>query len=167
VELFLNGGSLGKQEVIPNGHLIWKVRYAPGELVAKAYRGGELVAKKVVATTNPPARIHLEPNRSAIAADGCDVSIVRVSIWDEQGRVVPIADNEVAFSVEGPGKIIGVGNGDPSSHEADEGTRRRAFNGYCLAIIQAGRESGMISLKATSPGLLSATANIEARSPEA
>ena len=167
VELFLNGQSLGRQEMIPNGHLIWKVRYAPGDLVAKAYRDGRLAATKVVATTNPPARIHLEPDRGTIAADGCDVAMIRVSIRDDQGRVVPIADNEVAFTVEGPGRIIGVGNGDPSSHEADKGTIRRAFSGYCLAIIQAGRESGKIALRATSSGLLSATANIEARSPEA
>ena len=166
VELSLNGTSLGKQRMIPNGHLVWKVKYAPGELVAKAYRDGHLAATKVVATTNPPTQIHLEPDRAMIAADGCDVSIVKVSIRDDQGRVVPIADNEVSFALEGPGKLIGVGNGDPSSHEADKGSRRRAFNGYCLAIIQAGKEPGKISLKATSPGLLSATILIEARHQE-
>lgn len=163
VELFLNGQSLRKKRMIPNGHLVWKVRYVPGELVAKAYRAGHLAATKVVATTNPPTRIHLEPDRDTMAVDGRDVAIVRVSIRDDQGRVVPIADNEVAFTVEGPGKIIGVGNGDPSSHEPDKSTRRRAFNGYCLAIVQAGDEPGKITLKATSPGLLPAAIILEAR----
>ncbi|HEX7576887.1 MAG TPA: hypothetical protein VF430_02490, partial [Verrucomicrobiae bacterium] len=36
-----------------------------------------------------------------------------------QGRVVPVAQNKVHFSVEGAGNIIGVGNGDPSCHEPD------------------------------------------------
>ena len=161
VELFLNGRSLGEKRMIPNGHLVWKVKYVPGELVARAYRNGQQVATKVVATTNPPARISLEPDRIEILADGRDVSIIRVSIKDDQDRVVPIADNEVRFTLEGPGKLIGVGNGDPSSHEPDKGTRRRAFNGYCLAIVQAGEEPGKITLRATSPGLLPAMTVIQ------
>jgi len=43
-----------------------------------------------------------------------------VSVVDEQGRVVPAAANPVTFKLEGPGRIIGVGNGDPSSHEPDK-----------------------------------------------
>jgi beta-galactosidase len=42
-----------------------------------------------------------------------------VAVTDAQGRIVPIADNLVSFEISGGGKIIGVGNGDPSSHEAD------------------------------------------------
>jgi beta-galactosidase len=38
---------------------------------------------------------------------------------DAQGRTVPVAQNKVHFSVEGAGRIIGVGNGDPSCHEPD------------------------------------------------
>ncbi|HSY18702.1 MAG TPA: glycoside hydrolase family 2 TIM barrel-domain containing protein, partial [Candidatus Acidoferrales bacterium] len=39
VELFLNGRSLGKQAMEPNGYLDWKVSYAPGVLGAKGYAG--------------------------------------------------------------------------------------------------------------------------------
>ena len=45
-----------------------------------------------------------------------------VEVQDAQGRTVPIADNEVSFRVSGPGKVIGVGNGDPTSHESDKGS---------------------------------------------
>jgi beta-galactosidase len=38
---------------------------------------------------------------------------------DAQGRFVPVAQNKINFSIEGPGKMIGVGNGDPSCHEPD------------------------------------------------
>ena len=34
--------------------------------------------------------------------------------------MVPTADNEILFTLEGAGKIIGVGNGNPSSHELDK-----------------------------------------------
>jgi beta-galactosidase len=45
--------------------------------------------------------------------------MVTVSIADSQGRVVPVANHAVKFELEGPGRIIGVGNGDPSCHEPD------------------------------------------------
>jgi beta-galactosidase len=76
-----------------------------------------------------------------------------VAIKDEKGRVVPVADNLVQFSVEGAGTIIGTGNGNPSSHEPDKASQRKAFNGYCLVLVQSGKEAGEIKLKAFSEGL--------------
>ena len=32
---------------------------------------------------------------------------------------MPVAQNKIDFAIEGAGKIIGVGNGDPSCHEPD------------------------------------------------
>jgi len=79
---------------------------------------------------------------------------------DNQGRVVPVANNEVSFTVTGPGKLLGVGSGDPSSHEPDKGTQRKAFNGLVRAIVQASMQSGTITLQASSPGLQSAQITI-------
>jgi beta-galactosidase len=76
---------------------------------------------------------------------------------DQDGRLVPVADNESAFQLSGEGKIIGVGNGDPSSHEPDKAHRRRAFNGLCVAIVQSTKNQGEIRLQAVSPGLEPAT----------
>ena len=57
-------------------------------------------------------------------------------------------------------RIIGVGNGDPSSHEPDKADQRTAFNGLCMAIVQAGRQAGEIRVEASSPGLEGASAAI-------
>jgi beta-galactosidase len=70
-------------------------------------------------TTGDPAVVVLTPDRSEIKADGEDVSMVTVRVDDMKGRAVPTAANEIEFSLEGPGRIIGVGNGDPVCHEAD------------------------------------------------
>ena len=67
--------------------------------------------------------------------------------------MVPVADNLVTFRVTGSGKLIGAGNGDPSSHESDKGDTRRTFNGLCCAIVQAAKEAGDLRIEATSPGL--------------
>ncbi len=119
VELFLNDRSLGRQKIAPYGQPKWSVPYAPGTLSAKGYKGGQVVAETKVETTGAPASVQLAPDRATIDANGEDLSVVTVSVADEQGRVVPVAGNAVKFELAGPGRIIGVGNGDPSCHEPD------------------------------------------------
>ena len=119
VELFLNGASLGKQTMKRNSKLSWKVKYAPGTLSAKGFNGGKVITEAKVETTGDAVTIQLTPDRSTIKADGEDVSVFTVSATDAKGRAVPLAQNKINFEVAGAGKILGVGNGDPSSHEPD------------------------------------------------
>jgi beta-galactosidase len=119
VELFLNGESLGKKTMKRNSKLTWQVKYAPGTLSAKGFNGGQLVAEQKIETTGGAAAVQLTPNRTTINADGEDVSVITVSVTDDKGRIVPTAGNKINFAIEGAGKILGVGNGDPSCHEAD------------------------------------------------
>ena len=156
VELFLNGASLGSKAMPKLGHLEWNVPYAPGKLEAKGYRNGKLIAADVVETTGEATQIVLSPDRTSLKADGEDVVMVSVSLLDSKGRLVPFAENEVTFAVAGAGQVAGVGNGDPSSHEPDRASKRKAYHGLCMAVIQAGDKSGKLELSATAPGLKSA-----------
>ncbi len=120
VELFLNGASLGKQDMKRFSKITWSVKYAPGTLSAKGFdASGKVIAETKVETTGDAVAIQLTPNRKAINADGEDVSVFTVSATDAQGRAVPVTQSKINFSIAGAGKIIGVGNGDPSSHEPD------------------------------------------------
>jgi beta-galactosidase len=119
VELFLNGRSLGRKTMNKNSHLEWPVKYAPGTLFARGYKAGKEILSTKVETTGDPVSIRLVPDRPTIKADGADVSVIAVNVNDAPGRMVPTATNTITFEITGPGKIIGVGNGDPSSHEAD------------------------------------------------
>jgi beta-galactosidase len=161
VELFLNGKSQGKQKTEPFKKLIWPVIYEPGKLEAKGYKSGKLVTQDVVETTATPAQVDLNSDVSAIKADGCDVAVIRVAIKDNKGRVVPTANNLVKFTIEGPGKIIGTGNGNPTSHEPDKASQRKAFNGYCLVLVQSEKQTGEIRLKAVSENLKGTEVNIK------
>ncbi len=156
VELFLNGKSKGIKEMSRNGHLEWKVWYEPGILTAKAYRKGIFAEETRVETTGPAAAIRLTPYCKELMADGEDVTPVTVEILDAKGRLVPTADNEVHFQVRGQGRIAGVGNGDPSSHEPDKSNKRKAFNGLCAVYMGAGEKPGKITLAAKAKGLKSA-----------
>lgn len=120
VELWLNGRSLGRQRMPENGHLAWDVAYEPGELLARGYNDGAQTLERKVVTAGPAAAVALASDRARIAADGQDVAVVDIQILDAEGNVVPTADDPLRFSIKGPGRIIGVGNGNPSSHEPDQ-----------------------------------------------
>ena len=186
VELFLNDVSLGRQVMATNSDLAWQVKYAPGTLSAKGFDdAGKVIAETKVETTGDAAQIQLTPDRKTINADGEDVAVFTVSALDAQGRVVPLAQNKIAFTIEGAGKIIGVGNGDPASHEPDtfagqalprgvtppsadqpaDATTPRGkpqwsrslFNGLAQIIVQSTRDAGEIKLTATADGLTPTT----------
>lgn len=119
VELFLNKKSLGRKKMIINGHLEWKVVYAPGKLEAVGYNAGKKLLTDVVQTTAEPESIRLTAHKVSLTAGCDDIAIVTVQAPDKNNLAVPTAGNEITFSVQGPGKIIGVGNGDPTSLEND------------------------------------------------
>jgi beta-galactosidase len=161
VQLFTNGVSLGRQTLNVQGHVEWDgVPYAQGTLQAIGYNNGVAVITNTEVTTGAPAAISLIPDRSTILADGLDVSVVKVAVLDGQGNIVPTASsNTVTFSISG-GAILGVGNGNPSDHEADQASQRTVFNGLAEVIVQSTNQPGSIVLTATSSGLTSTNITI-------
>ena len=158
-ELFLNGTSLGKKKKGQYEYrLRWnEVKYQPGELKVVAYKNGKKWATQVMQTTDKEVALNLTADRKEISADGYDLSYITVSVEDAKGRVVPRTRNQVTFDIQGPGEIVGVGNGDQTSHESFQAKKRKIFNGYCQVIIRSKRgESGTIKLTAQSTGLTSA-----------
>ena len=156
IELFLNGQSLGVQEMPRNGHLEWSVPYAPGTLCARGWRNGELATERKVETAGAPAQLVLLPDHLTLRADGADTVPVTVAVLDAAERMVPDAATRVRFRVTGPGRLLGVGNGDPASHESDKVPFRRAFHGLCMALVQTTRAAGEIVLEAEADGVLPA-----------
>ncbi len=163
VQLLLNGKSLGIKPMPQYGHIQWEVPYHPGTLMARGYTNGKLIMTTEVQTTGNPAEIKLTPWHKSLIANGMDADAIRVAICDSQGRVVPTADNHVQFHISSNAQIIGVGNGNPDCHQPDDASQRSAFNGYCLVIIRAGTQAGVIHLSATSPGLKTAHVDINVK----
>ncbi|KAF2518051.1 beta-galactosidase GalA [Flavobacterium foetidum] len=117
VELFLNKKSLGKKKMQQNGHLEWKVEYAPGTLEAIGYKNGKKVLSDIQKTTGKPENIKLSLDKENVLKG--NVSVVTVETTDKNNLHVPTANDEITFSIKG-GKILGVGNGDPTSLEKDK-----------------------------------------------
>jgi beta-galactosidase len=123
VELFLNEVSLGKKAMPINGHLQWNVAYAPGKLEALGMRDGQVQKSSKVVTSGEPASVKLSANRQVLKADQEDVAIITVRILDAKNKLQRTANRDLEFTIEGPGRIIGVGNGNPSSHEPEQYVR--------------------------------------------
>lgn len=120
VELFLNNESQGRKPMERNGHLEWKVKYVPGTLRAQGYKNGKASITDIVKTTSEAVAIHLSSNIKNFNANRQDIAMITVDLKDKNGLHIPTSTNEIKFTIEGPGKIIGVGNGDPTSLEADK-----------------------------------------------
>ena len=165
VRLLLNGSVVGEQ---PTGReqerkASFTVPYAPGKLEAVGLRGGRAVASSVLATAGEAARLRLTVDRPAIEADGQDLAFVVVEAVDASGRLQPNAAHDVGFSIAGPGSIVAVGSGDPTSDEPYVGARRRLFEGRALVVVRASEVEGRVGLEATAPGLAGATTTVTTR----
>ena len=98
VELFVNGKSLGVKEVAKDSHVAWNVKYAPGTIEAKGYKGNKVVMTEKRETTGAAAKLVMRANRENVDANGEDVAMFAVEVQDAQGRMVPITDNVVTFT---------------------------------------------------------------------
>jgi beta-galactosidase len=163
VELFVNGESKGIKN---NGKNIYRLKwedivYEPGSIKAVGYdENGKVLVEKEIKTAADPKYIELICDRDKIQADGEDLSFVTVKVTDDQGNSCPTADNLISFKVEGEGKIIAVGNGNPISHESYTANMRKLFNGLCLVIVRSTHNAGSIKLTATSPGVIEKSISI-------
>ncbi|MET3028026.1 beta-galactosidase GalA [Flavobacterium sp. UW10123] len=117
VELFLNKKSLGKKKMQQNGHLEWKVNYVPGTLEAVGYKNGKKVLSDVQKTTGKAENIKLSLDKENVLNG--NVSVLTVEVTDKNNLHVPTANDEITFSIKS-GKILGVGNGNPTSLESDQ-----------------------------------------------
>jgi beta-galactosidase len=165
VELFLNGQSLGKKAVDPIEMAEWLVPHSPGELRAVAFNGESLIAETTIRTTGQSVAIGLEIEPAAqppaILADGQCALPITVFAVDSSGYRVPTADQFITFSLTGPAKILGVGNGDPNCHEPDKASARSLFQGLAQVIVQTTAEAGKFTLRASAPGLQTASLELQ------
>jgi beta-galactosidase len=155
-ELFLNGQSLGRKK---KGEFEYRIRwddikYQAGELKVVAYKNGKVWAEEIVKTTDKATKLLAIADRSEIKADGEDLAFITVKITDENGLMVPNANNKISFRLEGLGEIVATDNGDPASLVSFASHDREAYNGLALVIVRANKgNKGKMKLTVTSEGL--------------
>ena len=169
VTFILNGKNIGTAKVDPVEMLTHKIAYEPGTLLLIGKKDGKEVVRTQLETTGKPTALKLVPDRTEITGDGYDAVPVTVCAVDASGRIVPDADVPVEFEITGPGRNIGVGNGDPTCTLPEKADSRPLFNGYAQLIVQSdliSTKTGTIEITAKSGSLKSATCRIKVTSAE-
>jgi beta-galactosidase len=138
-ELFLNGTSLGTRAFDEKNdmHLEWLVPYQPGELKVVARKDGKVAATMSHHTAGAPARFSVSADQTSLDPARRDLSYLTIRMEDENGNFVPTASKWVHIQIEGPGRLVGSGGGDPSSHTSFQANTFRTFNGLGRVIIAA------------------------------
>ncbi|MCU7551926.1 DUF4982 domain-containing protein [Chitinophagaceae bacterium LB-8] len=162
VELFLNGQSLGKKPTNRSTRFMatWSVPYAAGALKAAGFVGKKKVVEKELITAQVPAVIKLTSDKVEIKGNGQDLCYITVELMDEKGVRNPKAENLVQFEINGPGTIVGVGNGNPVSVESFQQPQRKAWQGRCMVVVKSEKNAGKITLKAKAAGMTEAQINV-------
>jgi beta-galactosidase len=167
VELFLDDQSLGQKPCSQEQKFKaeFEVVYTPGELRAVGFVAGKSVSEQTLTTTGDPVQIRLIADRTEILADGFDLSYVTVEVLDSDGSPHPTADNNIFFTTNGPGKILAVGNSNPTSEELYVGNQRKVHRGRALVVIKSTDQWGEILLNAQADGLEGANITIKSIKP--
>lgn len=151
-----NAGYNGEYKETNEGklHLEFRVPYKPGKLTAVAKdASGKEISRDEVKTAKEAKKLNLTADRQVVKSNGSDLSYITVDVVDENGTIVPNADNLINFEISGNGKIVGVDNGNAASVERYKDNKRKADHGKALVIVQSDANAGSFTLTATSEGL--------------
>jgi beta-galactosidase len=105
------------------------------------------------------------PEDTSWQADGTDLMHVRIEAIDSKGRRVPMAQDELKFTVEGDAQIVAVSNGDINSEERNVTDHRRLYNGSALVILRAGKTPSKITLKTSSAAFKTIATKLQTSAP--
>jgi beta-galactosidase len=155
VELFLNNRSLGNKKMADflNRVITWDVPFEKGTLKAIAKINGKSVADYVLKTTGKPVKIVASSSETTLKADRNGLAHIFVSLCDGDGNTVYQADNEVTCEIEGPIRLLGMEDSNPSNIENYKDNRQHAFHGELLVYLQSTDKQGTVKIKLTSPEL--------------
>ena len=151
VELFLNGNSLGNKKMADfiNRTITWEVPFEAGTLKAIARNQGMEAAVYELKTTGDPVKIHaVVPVQKEK-----DLIHVFVTLEDGEGNTVYNANNEITCTVDGPAKLLGMEDSNPTNTEDYKDNTQHAWHGRLLVYLKPEQTAGRAAVTLTSPGL--------------
>ncbi|GMK41118.1 hypothetical protein PCCS19_41740 [Paenibacillus sp. CCS19] len=170
IELFFNDVSQGTFDIDhKHGKQLvgnWQIPYTAGVLRAVAYdENGTPIATDIQSSFGDAASIALTADKTTLTSDGSDLVFIEISALDSDGIPVQNANNRIHVTVEGAGRLVGLDNGDSTDYDQYKGSNRRLFSGKLLAVVASTLESGTITVRAESRGLVSKVITLEASAP--
>lgn len=158
-ELFLNGKSLGKQQltsVVEDDHVLkWLVPYTKGELKVIGYDKGKKVDEYILRSQGKLTKIEIQTDKTNIKADGYDVAVISIKLLDENGVLLTDADTNITFDITGEGKNIGVDNGWEMNTQSHKTNTVQTHQGKAVLFLQSTRDKGTTQVKVTGRAVTS------------
>lgn len=134
--LYVNGQELVRKKINLYEQLKLTIPYVQGEWEVIGYNNGKAETSQSIRTDGKAIKTQIECSKQFMQADGLDAVIINVMAVDCHNMIVPDADHLINFEITGGATLIGVGNGNPNSHEADISNQRKLFHGKAQAIIR-------------------------------
>ena len=143
---------MGTKPHIPGETISWPVSFASGMLKAVGKKGSVTTSFELT-KAGPAAKIALQPDVLSLKAGGRDLAQIEVDVCDNAGVLVPEAENLITCAVIGPGRIIGIENGNLGSTESYQSQSHQVYQGRMLVYLQSLKTAGEIQLTASAPNL--------------
>ena len=154
VILYVNTTKIGAKKLSDfsaNWIMQWPgVQWQSGMIKAIGFKGGIQAVVDSIKTVGAAAKVLLKPDRTILYADGDDVCCLEAEIVDADNNLVFDAVNPITLALSGPGRSLGIGNGDYTSDEPYKAMSRKAYNGRVFMPIQSTMEPGTINVTVSS-----------------
>lgn len=167
VALTLNSKTVGEQALTDadGSTAQFDIPYAPGKLVATAYKGKKPLGQSVLETAGPPAGLRLNIDRPRLQASRHDLAYVTVSVVDAMGRVVPDDVRVLHAALSGPIELAGFGNANPRGVASLKQPIAKSWHGHALAIVRPTGAAADAAIEIRSEGLASVVGRLSMSQP--
>ena len=151
--LRLNGKIVGEMQPYNDetGVIAWNIPYESGVLVGEGCdNSGNVLSAYTIQTSGRPYALEASVEKTELSKDRETVHIF-ITIKDENGVIVKLADNNIKCSVDGPIRLLGLegcNNSDMSDYSDDN---HRAYRGTLTTYLQTTGQSGNVTVEFTSP----------------
>lgn len=149
IRLYQNG-KLAGEKAAGEMKATFTIDYAPGTLLAEGIDGDKVMETVALETAGDVAGLRLTADRDTIDADGQDLSFIVIECIDSKGRNVPVADNLLTVSTDGPVRLAGLGNADIKDEDPYFDNTHRAWKGRALAVVRNDGNTGPATVRVTA-----------------
>jgi beta-galactosidase len=151
VELCINGCSLGRRRAgLSEGYIArFRAPYVRGEITAIGYRQGVETGRSSLRSAGA-VRLRIAAESDRLRANRQDLAFLRIGLFDDDGVIEMLDDDQVRITLDGPASLAGFGSGAPATEDSYIDDSHRTYRGRALAVIRAGATPGQIRVRAIS-----------------
>lgn len=163
VRLYLNDSLIGEQPTTYTEayKTLFKVPFKKGIIRAVGVENDKEKQESMLRSAETVSGINLIADREMIKADGQDLVYISVALVDSNGIPQPLASNELHFSIEGEGTIVGIDNASLKDTRSYKSTSCNAWMGKAMVVVRANNKEGTVRLRVSTEGLPEATVTIK------